>query len=199
MNAIKKYLSNKPGKIASDLVFVLLILLLIIPQTRSRVLSGVASIRSMILPLSGKMSGQKLDEPDWNWQLTDLNGNTINFADLKGETIFLNQWATWCPPCRAEMPSIEKLYKKMGGSVTFILLTNESLNVVREYLDKHEYTFPVYLGRIGGNKMASRTIPATSIIGPDGEIVVHKSGAYNWYSKKVRKLLEKTLKLTGAL
>jgi len=191
MKTIKKYLSLRPLKILSDVVFVLLILLMVIPSTRSMILSGVASVRSMVLPITGKQSGQILEEQDWNWQLTDFNGNSMSFEQFRGKTIFLNQWATWCPPCRAEMPSIEKLYEEKGDQVSFVILTSEDQTVVQEYLDKHKYSFPVYFGRVGGNKMISRTIPSTSIISRDGELLVHKKGAFNWNSGKVRKLLKK--------
>jgi thiol-disulfide isomerase/thioredoxin len=197
MNAIKKYLSQKPWKIATDLLFVILILMMLIPATRSVILSGVASVRSFILPISGKQAGEKLEDEDWNWQLTDYQGNTTSFSTLKGKVIFLNQWATWCPPCRAEMPSIEKFYKSFNKEVAFVIITNEDPSVVRNYLNKHMYSFPVYFGRVGGTKMISRTIPSTTIIGSAGEILVHKSGAYNWNSAKVRKLVKRNLELTG--
>lgn len=189
MKPIKKYLSQKPWKIATDILFILLILMLVIPSTRSVLLSGVAGVRTLVLPLESKEKGKSLDEAGWNWTMTDMEGKKSSFADFRGEVIFLNQWATWCPPCRAEMPSIEKLYKKNGGNIRFVMLTNEEPQKVRSYLQKEGYTFPVYIGQIGGSDLASRTIPSTTIIDPAGKIRVHKAGAFNWNSGKVRRLL----------
>ncbi len=190
MKSIKKYLSQKPWKIATDVLFIALILMLVIPSTRSILLSGAAGVRTLVMPLQSKEKGKSLDEAGWNWTMTDMEGKKSAFADFRGEVIFLNQWATWCPPCRAEMPSIEKLYKKFGTRIRFVILTQEDPQKVRSFLEKYGYTFPVYIGQIAGSELASRTIPSTTIIDPAGIIRVNKGGAYNWNSGRVRRLID---------
>ncbi|NLZ95848.1 MAG: TlpA family protein disulfide reductase, partial [Bacteroidales bacterium] len=60
---------------------------------------------------------------DFNLTLMDENGNTLSLADFKGKPIFLNMWATWCPPCIAEMPNINKLHNEMGNDVAFVMVS----------------------------------------------------------------------------
>jgi thiol-disulfide isomerase/thioredoxin len=196
---IKEFISKrlvrgrKPWHVASDVVFFLLIILFLIPGTRSVLLSGVAAVRTFVTG-SGAKPGQgvPLDQQGWSWNLSDQS-KTVPFSSLKGEVIFLNQWATWCPPCRAEMPSIEKLYQKYGDRVRFVMLTNEDPQTVSAFMQRHGYTFPVSYGAVAGSALSSRSIPATAILSRGGEIIVNKKGAVNWNARKIRKLLDRLL------
>jgi hypothetical protein len=87
------------------------------------------------------------------------------------------------------MPSIEKLYRKMGSKVDFIMVSNEDPAVVKAFIQRHNYTFPVYSGAIFGQALATRSIPSTAIIGKDGAVLIRKNGAYNWNSFKIKKLM----------
>jgi thiol-disulfide isomerase/thioredoxin len=197
---IKQFLTDrlirgrKPWSLASDIIFFALIILFLIPSTRSQLLSGVAIVRTWISG-TGDKGGQPaaLDAESWNWTLTDDRGTATSFSSLKGEVIFLNQWATWCPPCRAEMPSIEKLYKDYGDRVRFVMLTNEEPAPVLEYMKKHGYTFPVSFGSVAGPGLATRSIPVTVIIGREGQVLINKKGAINWNARKIRKLLDRAI------
>jgi thiol-disulfide isomerase/thioredoxin len=197
---IKQFLTDrlirgrKPWSLASDIIFFALIILFLIPSTRSQLLSGVAIVRTWISG-TGDKGGQPaaLGAESWNWALTDDRGTATTFGSLKGEVIFLNQWATWCPPCRAEMPSIEKLYKDYGDRVRFVMLTNEEPAPVLEYMKKHGYTFPVSFGSVAGPGLATRSIPVTVIIGREGQVLINKKGAINWNARKIRKLLDRAI------
>ncbi len=181
---------RKPLSIAGDVFFFAFLLMLLIPSTRSLILSGVASVKSWFI--SAELPEEKktdLPAEGWNWSLTDMQGRVIPFSSFRGEVIFLNQWATWCPPCRAEMPSIEKLYRRFGESVKFIILTNEEPPKVIEYLKKEGYTFPVYFGSVAGADLSTRSIPATAIISRTGRIEVNRKGTYNWNSPRIARLL----------
>jgi thiol-disulfide isomerase/thioredoxin len=190
---IKQFFSKRivrgrgPWSVASDILFFGLIILFLIPGTRGMIMSGVASVRTLISDPSGAKSGKgELPAESWEWNLSDEEGRVFRFSDFKGEVIFLNQWATWCPPCRAEMPSIEKLYKAYGDKVKFVMLTSEDVQTVRNYLNKEGYTFPVYFGQVAGSALASRSIPSTVIINRGGVVEVNKKGAYNWNARKVK-------------
>lgn len=186
---IRKYFKRKPLSIASDFIFFALIIMLLIPGTRSILLSGVAGIRTMLTPAGKVDSGLVVDEAGWNSRMADQDGNVNSLADFRGRVLFINQWATWCPPCRAEMPSIEKLYKKMGSKVAFIMVSNEDPGVVKDFIRRRNYTFPVYSGAIGGQSLATRSIPSTAIISKDGEILIRRNGALNWNAQKIIRLL----------
>jgi thiol-disulfide isomerase/thioredoxin len=185
---------RKPWSVASDIVFFGLILMLLIPTTRRLLLSGVATARTWIT-CTGGSAGQKpsLASDSWNWRYTDGLGRISAFGSLRGEVIFLNQWATWCPPCSAEMPSVERLFRDYGTRVKFVMLTGEDPEKVKQYLLKQGYTFPVSFGSVAGSDLLSRSIPATAIINRAGEMVISRKGAMNWNARKIRKLLDQAI------
>ncbi|MHB1392180.1 MAG: TlpA disulfide reductase family protein [Clostridia bacterium] len=84
---------------------------------------------------------------DYDFTLEDLNGNKVTLSQLKGKKVFLNFWATWCPPCKAEMPHIEKLYQETKDSDLVILAVNvgEDKKTVQDFIAKNKYNFPVLL------------------------------------------------------
>ncbi len=129
------------------------------------------------------------------WKLHGLDGTELDVADLKGEVVFLNLWATWCPPCRAEMPSIQRLYEKMKDEgVVFALVSNEGPTTVRKSVEESGYTMPIYTAA-GAAPPAFRTraIPTTFIIGRDGEIALRHVGAKDWNDEDTVSLLRRLL------
>ncbi len=72
----------------------------------------------------------------YQWQLLDSNGNTVSLAEYKGKIIFVNFWATWCPPCIAEMPSMNKLYADYQMKVVFLFVTTDSFEKANAFLVK---------------------------------------------------------------
>lgn len=113
-----------------------------------------------------------------------LEGKNIDIKDYKGKYVFLNFWATWCPPCREEMPSMEVLYKELKGEKFDILAISvgESPETVRAFLKTNPYTFPIALDPSGslGSIFASRGIPTTYIINPEGKAIGGVIGGREW-------------------
>ena len=102
---------------------------------------------------------------DYNWQLKELNSESINLSELKGKVIFVNLWATWCPPCVAEMPSIQKLYNDYKDKVEFVFITNEDWQTVNKFYQKRNFNLPTYNPLSKNPKLlSSKSIPATFII-----------------------------------
>ncbi len=123
----------------------------------------------------------------------------IRLADFKGKVVFLNFWATWCDPCREEMPGMERLhraYKDRGLVVLAISLDSQGASVVNPFVKKYNLTFPVGLDP----KMAlGRTyevwaVPSTFIIDRNGKRVLFANGAREWDGKAGHALLESLLK-----
>lgn len=115
-------------------------------------------------------------------QLSKLDGETVMLSELKGKVVFMNIWATWCPPCVAEMPGIQRLYEKTGDRVAFVMLSvDQDEEKVREYMRKKGYTFPVYR-RIEAlpEALSSPSIPATFVIDRNGQIALKKVGMANY-------------------
>jgi thiol-disulfide isomerase/thioredoxin len=135
-----------------------------------------------------------LSERDYQWEVEDLDGNLLDFDSLKGKVVFLNFWATWCPPCLAEMPSIQRLYDGFKDDMVFVIVSQESRGILQEFMEKKEYSFPVYILRSRQpNVFASRSIPASFLISPEGQIMMKKQGAARWDGKRVKELIRTML------
>lgn len=133
---------------------------------------------------------------DYNFMLKDLKGNRIKFDQYKGKVVFLNMWATWCGPCRAEMPGIHSLYEKLKGEpIEFVMLSidrDQALPKVESYLANNKYTFPVFMP--SGNlatQLQVPSIPTTFIISKDGKIVMKEVGTRNYDTQRMVDFLKK--------
>ncbi|MEJ2595515.1 MAG: TlpA disulfide reductase family protein, partial [bacterium] len=125
------------------------------------------------------------------WQLFDMKGNQVFFQDLNQKPVFLNIWATWCPPCIAEMPGISNLHDDFSEEVNFILISNENPEIIWAFLEKNGYAdLPVYYASYIPRDFMSQSIPATFIVDGEGTVVLKKLGAARWNSDKTRKLLD---------
>ena len=181
---------------AGDIFFWLLLILLIIPGPRKVISTTVNRISLNVRnPSITKLENQpQLSDEDYKWNIRDENGKHISFESLREEVIFLNFWATWCPPCIAELPEIESLYNKFGEKVVFLLITNEDPDIVNAFLQKHSYDLPVYYSAAAPPSIFSgRAIPSTYIISGDGRIVTKKTGAANWDSRITAKIFKELL------
>jgi len=169
-----------------DIIFWLLLILLILPAPRKVIGTAVNRI-ALHLKNPGIWSEEKqvmLHDQDYQWVLANSQGTPYYMSDLRGTVIFLNFWATWCPPCIAELPEIQKAYEKYGEKVAFILVANQEPEVVEAFMEKHGYDIPVfYPGTQVPAVFESPSIPTTFIISRDGNIVTRKKGASNWDSR----------------
>jgi peroxiredoxin len=116
-----------------------------------------------------------------NFTLRDLEGREVSLESHRGRVVLINFWATWCGPCRIEMPAIEKLYREFADRELTVLAVDvmESPREVRNYLAEHGFSFTVLLdedGTIAG-RYGAGAIPTTIIIDREGRIVHHFVGA----------------------
>ena len=126
--------------------------------------------------------------PAIDFTLTDQFGNTHTLSDYKGKTVFLNFWATWCPPCRAEMPDIQKLYETYDteGDDALIVLgiaapnmgSEKSEEGIKEFLSENGYTYPVVMDTTGEifSAYGIYSFPTTFMIDRDGNVFGYASG-----------------------
>jgi len=128
---------------------------------------------------------------------TDPDGNTIRLGDFRGKVVFLNFWATWCIPCRLEMPAMERLYREFKERDFVILAVNvqEGPEAVRAFIRELKLTFPVVLDPKGRPAMAYvvRGLPATYLIDRNQGIVGRVVGAREWDSKDGREYIRTLL------
>ena len=132
-----------------------------------------------------------------DFELQDLSGETRRLSDFKGKVVFLNFWATWCGPCRFEMPSMETLYRRFKGSGLEIVAVNlqEDRGSVQRFVDEQGLSFHVLLdttGRIGAT-YGARSIPTTYIIDRDGFVRAGTVGAREWDTEEYVRFFEKLL------
>jgi thiol-disulfide isomerase/thioredoxin len=129
--------------------------------------------------------------------LQDLRGRTHQLADYRGKVVLVNFWATWCEPCLAEMPSIERLRKSFAGQPFEVLAVNlgEPLGRVERFLERVPLGFPILLDRASGAARAwkVRVVPASFLVGPDGRIRYVRYGDLDWSSEPVRKRVAELL------
>jgi len=137
----------------------------------------------------------QISPQDFNLQL--LRGGTASLSSYKGNVVLLNFWATWCPPCRNEMPSMEILYKNFKNQGLEILAIDlrENINTVRRFIQENRYTFPILLDTNGnvGSAYGIRSIPTTYIIDRQGMIIGIVNGGIDWNTPQIISAFEALL------
>ncbi|RLA40134.1 MAG: TlpA family protein disulfide reductase [Gammaproteobacteria bacterium] len=138
------------------------------------------------LNLSGKPRlGKGVRAPDFT--LSGLNGKMISLADYQGKVVLLNIWATWCPPCVEEMPSMEKLHQAMNGAdfeILAISIDASGAGAVRTFMKKHRLSFTALVDPKGAVKNLYQTtgVPESFILDKNGMIVEKVIGPRDWAS-----------------
>jgi peroxiredoxin len=132
----------------------------------------------------------------------NLKGNRVQLADHKGKVVILNLWATWCGPCRVEMPGMENLYRRYrseGLEILAVSLDRGSSDKVQTFADEYRLSFPVLLDsdRQVESQYHTLTIPTTFVIDKKGMVVAEVDGAKNWESEETFEALEYLLKAPG--
>jgi len=180
---------NKSKFKLSNILFVIAVALLLYSPTRVWLLRQVA-----FSPSIEKIENLKEIET-YSWQLKGLNSSDIDFQSFQNEVVLVNFWATWCPPCKAEMPMLQSLYNDYKDKIRFVLVTNENWGVVQKYFEKENYNLPVYnsISYPPKNFTETNSIPATYLINKKGQIVINKIGAANWNSKSVRNTIDQLI------
>lgn len=128
----------------------------------------------------------------------DGKGKSISLAGLKGKVVFVNFWATWCPPCIAEMPSIQTLYMKYKDNeqVVFIMVdVDGKYKEASDFMKKNGYTLPVYLPETEVPKeYFAGSMPTTVILDKSGKLAFHHLGAADYSDPEITGFIDKLLK-----
>jgi peroxiredoxin len=163
--------------------------------SRSLRVLAVVGLAFVALWLSLRAPARSREAP--GFVLPDLSGKVVRMDDLRGKVVLLNLWATWCPPCVEEMPTLEALSKKMTGR-DFVLLAiseDEHPEKVGPWVEKRGLTFPVLLdarGQVGGD-LGITGYPETFIVDRAGRIVHHHVGYRNWDEPGIVAALERLM------
>ncbi len=134
-----------------------------------------------------------------DFKLPTLSGHQITLSSLRGKVVFLNVWATWCGPCREEMPSMETLYEAFKDRSDFVILAvsqdRRGRAAVQPFVEKNHLQFDVLLDpdNVVGDAYNVSGVPETFIIDRKGRIVAHHMGAFDWSQTDVRQALNELL------
>lgn len=142
------------------------------------------------LPLSSaQQSGKGLTmlpeiKPAPDFLLTDLNGDEHRLADYRGKVVIINFWATWCPPCRAEMPSMQKAWEQLEQDDIPMLGINvgEDEDTIFQFTANYPVEFPLLMDKDSEviNQWPVRGLPTTFVVGPEGNIIYRAIGGREW-------------------
>lgn len=132
-------------------------------------------------------------EFDYRGTFQDFNGKTVRLSDYKGKTIFINLWASWCGPCRAEMPHISELYKSVQDqkNLEFLMIgVDNDFQKSKNFIEGKSWSFPAVHASYGLNKsLLSESIPTTLVVNPEGKIVFYQEGMSNFNTDEFRNFL----------
>jgi len=123
-------------------------------------------------------------DPAPDFTVYNKEGNSVKLSDMKGTPVVLNFWASWCPPCKAEMPDFDAIAKEYAGKVVFMMVNltdgqSETQESAQAFIDSMGYTFPVYFDKDSdaAYKYGIQSIPTTFFIDANGDLIAYGSGA----------------------
>jgi peroxiredoxin len=139
-------------------------------------------------------AGNHYGQLDDDFDIVDSAGETVSFSAFDGQVVFINFWATWCPPCIAEMPDIQDLYEAMGDQeIKFVIISlDDDFDKAKAFVERKGYTFPIYAphGALP-QVLQSQSIPTTFVIDRQRNIVVKRQGMAKYNSQRFRNYLAK--------
>ncbi|WP_461829113.1 TlpA disulfide reductase family protein [Aquifex sp.] len=139
-----------------------------------------------------QLKGSLVGKPAPDFTLKTLDGREISLKDFKGKVVLINFWATWCPPCREELPLFERLYKKYKDKGFVILAVNTDPENLQDFLKDYgeNLSFPILIGNDDIlNKYPVRGLPTSILIDREGKIVKVRLGIYRELEEDIKKLL----------
>ena len=128
-----------------------------------------------------------------SFSIQDIDGNVVNLQNLKGKKLFVNLWASWCPPCKREIPSIEKLSHSVDNNkVQFLLISlDDQFEQAKKYVSSKGIKLPVYYPAENPPALFNvQGIPATFIFNENGELLKRIDGGENYNTKEYKALLQ---------
>jgi thiol-disulfide isomerase/thioredoxin len=190
---LRKYFS------ASNIIFIVLMAMVVItwlnPAAKVQLIRGLMAVGAFKPDPDDYARDHKTPAnlPDYSYR--DTSGSIISISGLKNKVVFVNYWATWCPPCLAEMPSVNKLYTKFKNNpnVIFIMVdTDNDLPKSKTYFKNNHYNLPLYTSVSKfPDTLLDGTIPTTLIFGKNGKLKYKHTGAADYNSGKFNEFLER--------
>lgn len=150
-------------------------------------------LKDLFFPVAAIENAVTLQDSDMDIELKGINAPNTNLKNLKGDKlIFLNFWGTWCPPCREEWPTIQKLYDSKKGKIDFVLIAmqDEEEKVIK-FMKDNNYSVPVYIAQSPiSNTVLPKVFPTTFLLDKNGRILLKEDASKDWNSKSVHQFID---------
>ena len=189
-----KAMFNKKN-IINVVLIVLFLALIFVPSAKALMLEGLMKMGFMAPETSAVNDSNNTPRDLSGIRFTDGKGNTVDLGNLKGKVVFLNFWATWCPPCIAEMPAINKLHEKFKNdeSVVFILVDADGdLKKSQVFMDRKKFGLPVYaVASEIPEQLFKGSLPTTVVFDKSGRVAYNEIGAADYSNQKFIAFIDK--------
>lgn len=168
----------------------LFVVVLVSPDAKAGILNGLMRIGMFKPAIPASDTGITQTE---DITFRNEKNETIALSDLAGKVVFINFWASWCPPCRAEMPSINKLYGKLSSNADIVFITvdaDDNFIKTRKFLNRKGYKLPLYAvsGSVPG-ELFSGSLPTTVVLDKKRQLVFRHEGALDYADSRFHDFL----------
>jgi thiol-disulfide isomerase/thioredoxin len=186
------------SNIITTLLVVFAVSMFIFPEVKATVLQGLMQTGFFSPSINSSEQKNNAVEQNWNVRFTNSKGEILDGNSLKGKVVFVNIWATWCPPCIAEMPSVKKLYDNFKDNPNIIfLLVDADNNLARseKFMKRKKLDLPVYAAPQGfPEEWFGGSLPTTLVLDKKGNIVFNHKGMANYNDALFKNSIEELMK-----